>query len=118
MSVGLQLRCSGVTAPIARAGAHRCPRPIIRRCAPNAAAQADGVATAASLQAVSISPETFAPFGQLIQPTHDGKEFDDEDAKLRLDAGTPRFYIMRLPRRGLSFDRITYHAEVTQCLVR
>lgn len=27
-----------------------------------------------------------------------------------------RFYIMRLPRRGLTFDRITYHADVTQCL--
>lgn len=27
-----------------------------------------------------------------------------------------RFYIMRLPRRGLAFDRITYHAKVTQCL--
>ena len=27
-----------------------------------------------------------------------------------------RFYIMELPRRGLSFDRITYHERVTQCL--
>ena len=27
-----------------------------------------------------------------------------------------RFYIMRLPSRGLAFDRITYHASVTQCL--
>ncbi len=74
-------------------------------------------AISATLQPVSITPETFAPFGQLIEPTHDGKEYDDEDAQLRLDAGTPRFYIMRLPRRGLSFDRITYHAKVTQCLV-
>lgn len=65
-----------------------------------------------------ISPETFAPFGQLILPTDDGKPFDDQDAKLRLDAGTPRFYIMRLPRRGMAFDRITYHAQCTQCLVR
>ena len=23
---------------------------------------------------------------------------------------------MRIPRRGLQFDRITYHARVTQCL--
>ena len=23
---------------------------------------------------------------------------------------------MRLPKRGMSFDRITYHADVTQCL--
>ncbi len=27
-----------------------------------------------------------------------------------------RFYIMRIQRRGLQFDRITYHARVTQCL--
>ena len=27
-----------------------------------------------------------------------------------------RFYIMRLPSRGVAFDRITYHAQVTQCL--
>lgn len=29
---------------------------------------------------------------------------------------TCRFYIMRLPRRGRRFERITYHAKVTQCL--
>jgi hypothetical protein len=27
-----------------------------------------------------------------------------------------RFYIMQLPGRGLWFDRITFHANVTQCL--
>lgn len=27
-----------------------------------------------------------------------------------------RFYIMRLPKRGLRFHRITYHAKCTQCL--
>lgn len=27
-----------------------------------------------------------------------------------------RFYIMRLPTRGMTFDRITYHADVTQCI--
>lgn len=27
-----------------------------------------------------------------------------------------RFYIMRIPRRGMRFDRITYHGKVTQCL--
>ena len=54
---------------------------------------------------------------QLITATDDGKEFDDEDAQLVLDQGSaPRFYIMRLPRRGLTFERITYHANVTQCL--
>lgn len=27
-----------------------------------------------------------------------------------------RFYIMRLPRRGLKFHRITFHEQVSQCL--
>ena len=27
-----------------------------------------------------------------------------------------RFYIMQIPKRGLTFDRITYHDKVTQCL--
>lgn len=27
-----------------------------------------------------------------------------------------RFYIMRLPKRGKTFGRITFHAQVTQCL--
>lgn len=55
---------------------------------------------------------------QLISATDDGKEFDGEDAQLVLDRGPspPRFYIMKLPRRGLTFDRITYHDNVTQCL--
>lgn len=53
---------------------------------------------------------------QLVSATDDGKHFDGEDAQLLLDQGTPRFYIMRLPRKGLSFDRITYHAKVSQCL--
>lgn len=29
---------------------------------------------------------------------------------------TCRFYIMRLPARGLRFHRITFHGKVTQCL--
>ncbi len=33
-----------------------------------------------------------------------------------LPAAFCRFYIMRLPSRGLAFDRITYHSNVTQCL--
>lgn len=42
------------------------------------------------LQAQLITPEAFEPFGQLIGPSHDGKEFDQEDAQLVLDKGTPR----------------------------
>jgi len=47
----------------------------------------------------------------------DGKAFDGEDAQLQgFGEGTPRFYIMRLPTRGVHFHRITFHAKVTQCL--
>lgn len=53
---------------------------------------------------------------QLVGATEDGKPFDGEDAQLKLSEGTPRFYIMHLPRKGLVFDRITYHAKVSQCL--
>ena len=40
----------------------------------------------------------------------------EKDAKLVLDKGVPRFYIMRLEKRGLSFGTIVHHAKVTQCL--
>lgn len=63
-----------------------------------------------------LTDETFRPFGQIIRASEDGKAFDQDDAQLVLDRGIPRFYIMRLPPRGLSFHRITYHARCTQCL--
>lgn len=53
---------------------------------------------------------------QVIGPTEDGKPCDASDAQLNLSRGQPRFYIMRLPHRGRCFDRITFHANVTQCL--
>lgn len=63
-----------------------------------------------------LTSEAFHPYGQVIEATEDGKAFDQTDAQLVLDRGTPRFYIMRLPARGLTFKRITYHAHCTQCL--
>jgi ureidoglycolate hydrolase len=63
-----------------------------------------------------LTPETFAAFGQVIAPTEDGTPFGEQDAALELSRGTPRFYIMALPRRGLRFKQITRHREVTQCL--
>ena len=68
------------------------------------------------LGAIDIDEENFAPFGQVILPQDDGKHFDDTDAQLVLDKGVPRFYIMRLDRRGLTFKTIVHHANVTQCL--
>ncbi|KAK9840368.1 hypothetical protein WJX74_008464 [Apatococcus lobatus] len=71
-----------------------------------------------TMQTIQLKPQlataaTFQEFGQLMGPVSDGKQYDQEDAQLHLDKGTPRFYIMRLPKTGLSFDRITYHANVT-----
>jgi ureidoglycolate lyase len=63
-----------------------------------------------------ISRQAFAPFGELIEAAEDGAPFGPEDAHLDLSQGTPRFYIMNLPRRGLLFRQITRHRRVTQCL--
>jgi hypothetical protein len=83
------------------------------------------------LQAVDLTPEAFAPFGEVVRPTVDGTPYGPpHDAALALPvsdcahppsglplSATPRLYIMSLPaRRSLAFDRITFHARVSQCL--
>lgn len=68
------------------------------------------------LPAQLITPENFRPYGQVIFPSSDGKAFDAEDARLNLQNGTPRFYIMRLSARGSKFHKITRHVKCTQCL--
>ncbi len=68
------------------------------------------------LDAIAITPDSFARFGQVIFPSDDGTSFGPDDAHLKLDGGTPRFYIMRLDTRGTEFDRITRHQACTQCL--
>lgn len=68
------------------------------------------------LRVKEITPENFQPFGQVIGLSPDGKPFDQEDAQLILDRGTPRFYIMRLTRKGCQFNKITRHLQCTQCL--
>lgn len=68
------------------------------------------------LQAEWITPENFQRYGQVIFPSKDGKAYDAEDAQLNLQNGTPRFYIMRLHKRGRKFHKITRHTQCTQCL--
>lgn len=63
-----------------------------------------------------LTPESFAPFGTVVPPMEDGVEFGDHDAKLDLTQGTPRFYCMRIPGRGLVVKQITRHRSVTQTL--
>lgn len=72
--------------------------------------------TIQQIPASLITAEKFRPFGQLIQASHDGKSFDQEDAQLHLQNGIPRFYIMRLKHRGRKFHKITRHQQCTQCL--
>ena len=70
-----------------------------------------------SLPPISITPQTFAPFGQVIFPSEDGMPFGPEDAQLVLDRGIPRFYIMQLHNRGLTFKTITRQHAKCQGLV-
>ena len=72
-----------------------------------------------AISAVTATPGSFAPFGQVLKPEEDGMAFDERlDAQLDgLGNGTPRLYLMRLEGpRPLAFDRITHHKAVTQCL--
>lgn len=69
-----------------------------------------------TLPAQPLTSEGFAPFGQVIWPSHDGTLFSPEDAQLQLQNGIPRFYIMQLEHRGLRFHQITRHQHCTQCL--
>ena len=69
-----------------------------------------------TLGADLLSPKSFAPYGQVITASPDGKPFDATDAQVELGDGVPRFYIMQIPAKGLTFDRITRHDRCTQCL--
>ncbi len=68
------------------------------------------------LVAVNLTAESFAPYGTVIAPTEDETLFGPQDAALYFGDGTPRFYAMRLPNRGLVIHRITRHRNVTQVL--
>jgi ureidoglycolate lyase len=68
------------------------------------------------LRAEPITQSAFALYGTLLLPAVDGKPFDSSDAQLVLSKGVPRFYIMTLPSRDMSFRHITRHLAVTQCL--
>lgn len=72
--------------------------------------------TVQKLHSAWVTPENFQPYGQVITPSQDGKRFNADDAQLKLQNGTPRFYIMRLQYRGRKFHSITRHGQCTQCL--
>jgi ureidoglycolate hydrolase len=63
-----------------------------------------------------LTTEAFSPFGTVLAAQADGQPFGPSDAVLDLSRGTPRFYTMRIPGRGLSVQQITRHRQVTQAL--
>lgn len=67
------------------------------------------------IDVAKLTPETFAPFGEVGGPLADGGH-GAGDVALDLSAGTPRFYIMRLSGCGLAFEAMARHDRVTQCL--
>jgi ureidoglycolate hydrolase len=86
----------------------------------------DAVSAAVHLLEVrELTPEAFAPYGEVVLPlrtggqgagTHYDPEISASEAKLVLQNGVPRLWIMRLPHVGLGFSRIARHRRVTQCL--
>ncbi|UMY17410.1 ureidoglycolate lyase [Methylobacterium organophilum] len=76
----------------------------------------EAVAETRAVPIHALTPEAFAPFGTVVVPMEDGVPFGPQDAQLDFSAGTPRFYAMRLPARGLTIHRITRHKAVTQTL--
>ena len=104
------------TPHVSRVGASRSSlgsRPSARV---RAASESSDTLESVVITAEALTPEAFAPFGQVISAEEDGAEFGPDDAQLDLSQGTPRFYIMRLRDKAMRFDRITYHGKVTQCL--
>ena len=81
-----------------------------------AAAAALADPSARVVVAQPLTPAAFAPYGEVILPRDDGTPFGPTDARLELDRGTPRLYLMHLRDRQPAFDRITRHRSVTQCL--
>ncbi|MBA3921951.1 MAG: ureidoglycolate lyase [Nostocaceae cyanobacterium] len=71
--------------------------------------------TRRQLEAVEITSENFQRYGQVIFPGIDGAA-EATEARLNLQNGNPRFYIIRVQNRGRKFHTITRHMQCTQCL--
>ena len=68
------------------------------------------------LTAEPISNANFAPFGQVIWPEADGRDWQPGDPELTLHLGQPRLYLMQLRAPGLRVNALAAHRLVTQCL--
>lgn len=72
-----------------------------------------------------LTPDSFAPFGEVIEPLRAGGQGVDggydpmtsaTEATLLLSNGRPRLWIMQLSHVGLGFKAMARHRRVTQCL--
>ena len=78
------------------------------------------------VRAQELQPETFAPFGEVIEPRRTGEQFDRSNpytphtehghVPLVLTNGEPVLRIMHQRLRGLSFGKMARHMRVSQCL--
>src|SRR5262249_19503195 len=77
------------------------------------------------LEVRELTPEAFAPYGQIVTPLRTGgqgaetgcdTETSAREATSVLLKGGPRVWIMHLPHGGLGFRRIARQRRVTQCL--
>ena len=122
-SVRVPLRMRPSLLPSARRRRPPHPLPCVLGGAElGSSSSSSPVPVSVSLHVTAITSKSeaaaFQPFGQVVWPEEDGTPYEVPlyDASLDLSAGQPRFYMMRIPPRGLEMDRITYHADVTQCL--
>jgi ureidoglycolate hydrolase len=77
------------------------------------------------IPAIELTDETFAPCGQIIWPRRAGGQFDDNpydpekganEARLTLNKGVPRLWLMQLGGPRLVFSSLARHRRVSQCL--
>jgi ureidoglycolate hydrolase len=73
-----------------------------------------------ALPVLELTAQSFAPYGNVIEPKLRGGQFDRgyeaDDPRLTITNGEPMLRIMHLRRRGLVFSKIARHLRVTQCL--
>lgn len=116
------LPSSGRAAParVSTAGWARRPKRGARAAAAAASSSDPSPTPLARIKVQELTPQAFAPYGWILPTVDDGIPFSQngERGVQGLDAGTPRFYIMRLraAARRLAFDRITHHKVVDQTL--
>jgi len=72
------------------------------------------------LPLTELTPDAFAPFGEVIRPATAGGQGvpskHPDNPKLVLSSERPRLWVMQLPHVGIAFSKMARHRQVTQCL--